>query len=122
MQNRPYRLGPLAVPIAVTDILNPPVTSGGVNVGTPLDCFVILKHVRWVNTTAAPITFIAYLGATGGSAAGTEVFGSAKSVAANDVYDWYGYMLIRVVDFLTMIASGAGLVVQGEGEIGVGEI
>ena len=53
----------------------------------------------------------------------TQVMGSGKSIAANDVYDWYGRMLIRVADFLTMVASAAtSLTVEGEGEIGIGEL
>lgn len=123
MQNRPFRFGPLFVPNAVADVLNPPTTTGGVNAGSALDCYIILNHIRFVNVTAGPITFTAYLGATGGSAAGTQVIGAGKSVAANDVYDWYGKLLIRVSDFLTMVASAAtSLTVEGEGEIGVGEI
>ena len=62
------------------------------------------------------MTFTLYVGATGGSAAGTELFG-AKSVAANDTYDWYTNLKMVSTDFLTGLASAATsltIVVEGE--------
>lgn len=120
MQNKPFRLGPVAIAAAAANVLNPGTTTGGVNSGTPGNLYIILTHLRFVNKTALAVTFSAYLGATGATAAGTEVIGTLKSIAASDVYDWYGRLLINAVDFLVMVASGAAsITVEGEGEIGV---
>ena len=119
MQNKKFRFGPVALPNAVANLLNPPTATGGVNGGSSPQ-YIILRHLRIVNKTASAATFTLYLGATGGSAAGTEVVGFGKSVAANDYEDWYGELRIDSVDFLTGLASAAAtLTIQGEGEIGV---
>lgn len=118
MQNKAFRFGPVAIGAAPADVLNPPAAAGGVNAGASGQ-YIILNHIRFVNTTAAPVSFSAWLGATGATAAGTEVIGTAKEVAANDVYDWWGKMRIDVADFLVMDGSAVGITVEGEGEIGV---
>lgn len=120
MQNSPFRFGPIALTNTLTtNLLNPPTTTGGVNAGTP-NAYILLTHIRWVNKTAGAVTFSHWLGATGGNVAGTEVLGIGKSVAANDVYDWYGRLKIKVADFLVGGASAnTSLSMQGEGEIGV---
>lgn len=120
MQNTPFRFGPIALTNTLTtNLLNPPTTTGGVNAGTP-NTYILLTHIRWVNKTAGPVTFSHWLGATGGNVAGTEVLGQGKSVAANDVYDWYGRLKIKVADFLVGGASAnTSLSIEGEGEMGV---
>lgn len=120
MQNKPFRLGPVAVANSIGNICNPGTTTGGVNGGGSGSLYIILTHVRVLNKTAGAVTFAAYIGATGGSAAGTEFIGKDQSVAANSYVDWYGKVRLDVADFLTMVASAAtSLVVTGEGEIGV---
>jgi len=120
MQNTPFRFGPLALTNTLTtNLLNPATTTGGVNMGTP-NTYILLTHIRIVNKTAGAVTFSLWLGATGANAAGTEVIGQGKSVAANDVYDWYGRLKIKVADFLVGGASAnTSLTIQGEGEYGL---
>lgn len=120
VQNKPFRFGPVAMSSTLTtNILNPPTASGGVNAGSSSQ-YIILRHIRIVNKTVGAVTFSLWLGATGANAAGTEVIGTGKSIAANDAYDWYGYMRIDAADFLVGGASAAtSLTIQGEGEIGV---
>lgn len=120
MTNSPFRFGPFDLTTTLTtNLLNPPTTTGGVNAGTP-NTYIILRHVRWVNRSGAPVTFSHWLGATGTNAAGKEVLGQGKSVAANDVYDWVGYLKIKVADFLVGGASNnTSLSMEGEGEMGV---
>lgn len=120
MNNKAFRFGPIALTNTfTTNILNPPTASGGVNAGSSSQ-YIILKHIRWVNKTASPISFSHWLGATGANAAGTEVLGQGKVVPANDVYDWYGYLRIDAADFLVGGASAnTSLSIEGEGEIGV---
>jgi hypothetical protein len=120
VQNSPFRFGPIALSNTLTtNILNPPTTSGGVGAGTP-NTYLLLSHIRIVNKTAGAVTFSLYLGATGANAAGTEVIGTAYSVAANSAFDWYGKLKIKTSDFLVGGASAAtSLTIQGEGEMGV---
>ena len=120
MNNSPFRFGPVILSTTLTtNILNPPVTSGGVGAGTP-NTYIILKHIRWVNKTALAATFSHWLGATAGNVAGTEVLGQGKSVAANDSYDWYGALKIKASEFLVGgSGTAASLTIEGEGEIGV---
>lgn len=80
----------------------------------------IIRHIHVANKTGSAATFTLYVGATGGSAGGTEIF-FTKTVAANDVFDWYGALkLVGNVDFLSGLASAATtLVITVEGESGV---
>lgn len=119
--NKAIRLGPVAVANAVGNLFNPPVLSGGVNPPAgSLASYYILRHIRIVNKTAGAITFSGYIGATGGSAAGTEFLGTALSIPANSYVDWYGSLRLDTADFLTGVASAAtSLTIEAEGEIGV---
>lgn len=121
--NKPFRFGPVAMSATLTtNILNPGTTTGGVaSTSAPYDkLFLLIRHIRIVNKTAGAVTFSLWLGATGANSAGTEVIGIGKSVAANDVYDWYGLLRLDTADFLVGGASaGTSLSIQGEGEIGV---
>jgi hypothetical protein len=118
--NKMFRFGPVALSNTLTtNILNPPAASGGGGAGSSGN-YIVLRHIRIVNKTAGAVTFSLYLGATGANTAGTEVVGTALSVAANSAYDWYGQLRLDVADFLVGGASAAtSLTIQGEGEIGV---
>jgi len=118
--NKTFRFGPVAMSATLTtNILNPPAASGGVNAGSSGQ-YIILRHIRIVNKTAGAVTFSLWLGATGANAAGTEVIGQGRSVAANSYEDWYGMLRLDAADFLVGGASaGTSLSIEGEGEIGV---
>lgn len=118
--NKVFRFGPLALSNTLTtNILNPATTTGGTNGGAAAQ-YIILRHIRIVNKTAGAVTFSLYLGATGANAAGTEIIGTAYSVAANSAFDWYGVLRLDSADFLVGGASAAtSLTIQGEGEVGV---
>src|SRR4051812_26547580 len=118
--NKTFRFGPVGLTAALTtNLLNPPAASGGVNAGASPQ-YITLKHIRLTNKSSAAASFSMWLGATGANAAGTEVIGQGKVVAANDSYDWYGLMRIDANEFLVGGASAAGVLsVSGEGEIGV---
>lgn len=117
--NKAFRFGPVALGTSVADLLNPPDTTAGVGTGTP-GTYIILRHIQIVNVTASAAVFTMYLGATGASAAGTQVVGAGKNVPANSTEHWYGAMRLDVADFLTGNAGTASaLVVTGEGEIGI---
>src|SRR5690348_10022798 len=115
-----FNFGPLALTTTyTTNILNPPTATGGVNGGSSAQ-YIVLKHVSIVNKTTSAATFRLFRGATNANAAGTEIIGYDLSVAANNVFNWYGLMRFDSTDFLV---GGAGtataLTIQGEGEIGV---
>lgn len=118
--NKVFRFGPIALTgTMTTNLLNPPTATGGVNGGSSAQ-YIILKHVRWVNKTAFPVSVSHWLGATAANAAGTEVFGNGLVVPANLYLDWYGALRIDAADFLVGGASaGTSITMQGEGEIGV---
>lgn len=119
--NKIVRFGPVALAAAAANILNPPTLAGGTGLaGTNANTYLIIKHLRVVNKTAAPVTASLFIGATGASAAGTEFGYSAKSIPANDSVDYYGMARLDAADFLTGLAgAAASLTIEGEGEIGV---
>lgn len=120
--NKIFGFGPVAMSNTLTtNILNPNVTSVAGPVGfTMSQPYIVLRHIRIVNKTAGAVTFSLWKGGTGGNVAGTEVIGTALSIAANSAYDWYGILRFDAADFLVGGASAAtSLTIQGEGEIGV---
>jgi hypothetical protein len=119
--NKIFRFGPAAVSSSVANILNPTVTSLSGPVGfTMTQPYLVVRHIRIVNKTAASVNFSGYIGATGASAAGTEFLGTLLPIAAYSAYDWYGMVRLDAADFFTGIASAAtSLTIQGEGEIGI---
>lgn len=123
LSNTKFRFGPVALTNAAANYLNPGTTTGGVNcTGAPFDkLYIVLTHIRVVNKTAGAVTVSLFIGATGGSAAGTEFAWSGYPVPANNWIDWYGNMRLSQADFLTGLAgANTSLTIQGEGEIGVG--
>ena len=119
--NKIERFGPVALTATLTtNILNPAAAGAGAVGYTATASYIILRHIRIVNKTGSAATFSLWLGATGANAAGTEVIGTAISVAANSAYDWYGMLLIKQTDFLVGGASaGATLTFEAEGEVGL---
>jgi hypothetical protein len=120
--NKIINIEPIALTTTLTtNILNCNVTSLSGPVGfTMSQPYLILRHIRITNKTGTAATFSLWKGATGANAAGTEVIGTATSVAANSSYDWYGILRLDAADFLV---GGAGtataLTFTAEGEIGV---
>jgi hypothetical protein len=121
MQQRAVRIGPVAMAASATNIANSAITSLAGPVGyTQTQPYLLLTHIRIVNKTAGAVNASLFIGATGGSAAGTEFGYSAYSIAANSFVDWYGRVRLESTDFLTGLASAAtSLTFEGEGEIGL---
>lgn len=119
--NKLIRFGPTAITNAATNMINPPTLTGGTGLsGTNSAAYVIVRHITIVNKTASAATFSMYVGATGGSAAGTEFGGILTSIPANSNWTWGGLLRLDTADFLTALASAnTTLVFQAEGEIGV---
>lgn len=71
--------GPAFIANAAADFLTTPAAG----------FYHVIQHIQVVNKTGSAATFSFFLGATGGSTAGTEIGGGTKSVAANDTLDIY---------------------------------
>lgn len=119
--NKQIRFGPVVMGTSAANIVNPPTLSGGTGLaGTNAATYVTLKHIRIVNRSAAAATFSLFVGASGGSALGTEFMGTGQSVPANSYIDWYGMLRLDAADYLTGFASASNaLVFEAEGEVGV---
>lgn len=120
MQNKRFRAGPIALTtVLTTNILNPATAAGGVNGGASSQ-YIVLRHIRLVNKTAAAVTASLWLGATGGNVAGTEVIAQGTTVPANSYIDWYGEMRLDAADFLVGGSNTTtALSLTATGEIGV---
>lgn len=122
--NKILRFGPVALGTTVANIINPPALSGGTGLaGTNTAAYVILRHIRVVNTGASAASPSLFIGATGGSSASTAFAFNATSIPAagnpGNYIDWYGLVRLDSADFLTGLGSAAGLVFEAEGEIGI---
>jgi hypothetical protein len=95
------------------------LTAAAANVYNPAATVVAnLRQIHIANVTAGAITATAYIGATGGSAAGTELF-KGHNIPANDERDWYwpAGLPMKTADFLTGLASAiSSLVITVTGD------
>lgn len=104
----------LAGPVA----LSATYTTNIFNDGSAL-LFSVVRHIHVVNKTGTAASFRLYLGATGGNAAGTELFFD-QTVPANGTFDYYCALKMLSTDFLVGGASaGTTLTMTIEGEQGV---
>ena len=97
------------------------LASSVANIYTPPNAavFTEINHIHIANVTNGAVTFTLYVGATGGSAGGTELF-KGYSVAANSSFDYYPILRMASTDFLSGLASaGSSLTITVEGEMGV---
>jgi hypothetical protein len=98
------------------------IAASATNIYTPPNAAVdtVIKQILVSNKTASPATFTLYVGATGGSAGGTELVGLSQSVPANTSLPPYYFspgLRLTSSQFLTGIASaGSTLVITVMGE------
>lgn len=103
-----------------TNLLNVPSTAGLSPVGFTMPAAVLnVTKVQFVNTTGGPILVSLFKGASGAHAAGTEVYGSSLSIAANSTWSDYGDLRLDVADFLTGGANATGVTLRLEVEIDI---
>lgn len=90
--------GPAFLANSATDIYTPANSA----------VFTVINHIHLCNVTAGAVTVTMYVGATGGSSAGTQIF-AGLSIPANSTYDWYATPGLRMAstDFLSGLASAA---------------
>lgn len=121
--NKIINIEPAAIAAAAANVLNFAITSLSGPVGVTLtQPYVILNHVRIINTTNAAISVTLWKGATGAHVAGTEweLAGytiSSTGSGANYV-DVYTKARFDSADFLVASASATGLTMVAAGEIG----
>lgn len=118
-QNRPLRVGPVALTTTLTtNILNPAAAGAGTGY-TPTASYIKLTHIHVVNKTGSVATFSLWIGPSGVNNAGTEWY-NAQSVPANGVFDAYIATRLDAADFLVGGASAAtALTIELEGEVGL---
>jgi hypothetical protein len=95
------------------------LSNSAANIYTPAasTIYTVIRHIHIANVTAGAVTFSLYVGATGGSTGGTELF-KGHSVAANSEFDYYCVMKLLSTEFLTGLASAAtSLTITIEGEL-----
>jgi hypothetical protein len=110
---RPLDIPPVSVPTSVGNLLNCGITSlAGPTGYTQTQPYLIVRHVCLTNRTGAAITVTLYKGATGGSATGTEFLVAAVSIPANSYVDRYTQARFESADFLTGVASAAGVTID----------
>lgn len=103
--------GPAYLPTSAADIYTPPAST----------IYTLIKQIHIANATGVAATASLFVGATGGSAAGTELL-KAKSVPANDYIDLFFSPGLRLAstDFLTGLSGTAtALTITVAGEQGV---
>lgn len=101
------RYGPAYIASAATNVLSEPASGS----------YFLIYHIQIVNIGAAS-SFSLFIGATGGSAGGTQLGGGTRAVAANtagntsvvDLYYPEG-KLVKNTEFLTGIAADASRLV-----------
>lgn len=96
---------------SAADIYTPPAST----------IYTLIKQIHIANATGIAATATLYVGATGGSAAGTELL-KGKSIPANDYIDLFFSPGLRMAstDFLTGLAGTAtALTITVSGEQGV---
>lgn len=119
--NKQLNIQPQNIPASATNLLNPNITSLAGPVGfTMTQPYLLLKHIRLTNKDTAVRTVTLYKGATGGSAAGTEIAFANYPIPAQSAIDWYGIIRVDSADFVTGIADvTAKVTIEFDGEIGV---
>src|SRR5262245_13366912 len=93
--------GPAFIANAAANLYTPPAST--------ID--TVIQQIHLNNVTGAAVSVTLYVGATGGSAAGTQVLGP-YSVPANDFLDvWFNPgMVMQSTDFLSGVAASASAV------------
>lgn len=84
------------------------LANAAANIYTPAAATIysVIRQVHLANVTTGAVTFTLYIGATGASVAGTEIF-KGISLPANSTYDWYTSRKMLSTDFLVGLASAA---------------
>jgi hypothetical protein len=107
-QNKKLNIQPVALTTSAADYLNSTITTltGGVG-WVATQPYILLRHVRAINTSPTPASVTLYKGLTAGSASGTEYMWCGKNIPGNDSVEWFGELRLDATDFLSGLASAA---------------
>ena len=120
-QNKLVSFPAVLLGTSVGNITSPPTLTGGVGIPTgTTSTYSIIRMLMIVNKTGAPVTFSCWKGASASGANGTEVFGGAQTVSANQTLYIPTQMRLDAGEYLTGLASVSNsLTVTPMGEMGV---
>lgn len=90
------RFGPIYLTGSAANLYTPPASTFGIRI----------RRMHFCNTDTVARLATTYVGTTGGSTAGTEIF-KDKSIPAKDTYDYVCAMDMASTDFLTGLADSA---------------
>ena len=122
--NKKLNFQPAAIASAAANILNCAISSLSGPVGlTATQPYVLINHVRIVNTTAAAITVTLWKGGSNTHAAGTEWYLSncviSSTGSGSNFIDIYPMQArLDSGDFIIASASATGMTMDVAGEIG----
>lgn len=120
--NKIRRFGPIALSTTIADLLSPPVLDLTDSVGiTETDTYILIRHLRFTNKSASPVSYTLYIGLSEEEVDGTEFAGAAKMIDGNGSDDYFSPgTRLEVGQFLTgKASSAAAITVSGEIEIGI---
>ncbi len=87
--------GPAYLAASATDIYTPPAST----------IYTIIRQIHLANVTSGPVTHTLYVGGSGGSAGGTELY-KGESIPANSSVDkFFDGLKMTSTDFLSGLAS-----------------
>lgn len=93
--------GPAFIGSSATNIYAPPAAT----------IYTVITHIHFANVTTGTVTFSLYLGGTGASVSGTELF-KDQSVVAKSGFDFYPRDLYMAsTDFLVGISAATSITI-----------
>lgn len=120
-QNKLVTFNSTALTTSVANVLTPPTLTGGTGIpSNTTNTYLVIRILMIVNKTSSPVTYSFWKGATGASAAGTEILGTGVSVPGNQTIYLPLQLRLDVGDYMTGLASAnTSLTVTPMGELGI---
>lgn len=108
-QNKRLSIPPVALTATLaTTLLEPGTTAETGNTGyTATKSYILVRHMRIVNTTSGNLTVSLFKGAAATAAAGTEFAFSGYQLGPNAFQDWYGELRLDGTATASALCGGA---------------
>ena len=109
MQNKRLHINPIALTgTLATTLIEPGTTAESGNTGyTVGKAYILIRHIRVVNTTAGALALSLFVGAAAAAAAGTEFAFPASVIPANGYVDWYGELRLDGTTTASALCGGS---------------
>lgn len=101
MTGKPFRDGPAYIADSAADLYTSPDSA----------LIADVTQIHLVNKSASPVVATIFVGSTGGSAGGTEVYDAEIPADSHDDVYFPGGMPISSADFISAVAASASAVV-----------